>query len=162
MVVLVASYLLAVWTRTGQAVENAALRGADQVAEQDAVEANETLSAITLISLIGAMILVAVIALLRRRLDLAVAAVGVIVLGQMLTQALKRFILPRPDLVEVAGDYSHNSFPSGHTTIAMTAVPLPGRADVLPLSVGDEHRRLHRHRQVAPVQRHDRKRWRSR
>ena len=122
VVVLVASYLLAVWTRTGQAVENAALRGADQVAAQDAVEAGETLGAITLVSLIGSMILVAVIALLRRRLDLAVAAVGVIVLGQVLTQALKRFILPRPDLVEVAGDYSHNSFPSGHTTIAVTVL----------------------------------------
>lgn len=37
VVVLVASYLLAVWTRTGHAVENAVLRGADQVAAQDAV-----------------------------------------------------------------------------------------------------------------------------
>src|SRR5699024_2622920 len=31
-------------------------------------------------------------------------------------------ILPRPELVEVTGDYTHNSFPSGHTTIAMTVL----------------------------------------
>src|SRR5699024_8026601 len=29
---------------------------------------------------------------------------------------------PRPELVEVTGDYTHNSFPSGHTTIAMTVL----------------------------------------
>lgn len=45
---------------------------------------------------------VALIGLLRRRLDLAFAGVGVIVLGQVVTQTLKRFVLPRPDLVEVS------------------------------------------------------------
>lgn len=119
---LVASYLLAVWTRTGQAVENAALRGADQVSRQEAVIADDFLHAITVWSLGVAVLAVAAIALLRRRVDLAVAAVGVIVLGQVLTQSLKRFILPRPELVDVVGNYTHNSFPSGHTTIAMTVL----------------------------------------
>lgn len=122
IVLLMASYLLAVWTRDGQAIENAALRGADQVPAQDLISANETLNAITVGSLAAATLLVAVIGLFRRRIDLAVAGVGIIVLGQMITQGLKRYILPRPALVEVSGDFVHNSFPSGHTTIAMTVL----------------------------------------
>jgi membrane-associated phospholipid phosphatase len=121
-VVLVSSYLLAVWTRAGQALENAALRGADQVGPQDLATANEALNAITLVSLAVAMVVVAAIGLIRRRTDLAVAGVGVIVLGQLITQSLKRFVLPRPPLVEVSGDFTHNSFPSGHTTIAITVL----------------------------------------
>ncbi|MBP1325915.1 membrane-associated phospholipid phosphatase [Leucobacter exalbidus] len=69
-------YICAVLTPIGQALENAALRG----------------------------------------------AAGVIIGGQIITQILKRFILPRQPLVEVVGDYSGNSFPSGHTTIAITVL----------------------------------------
>ncbi|MBO3664816.1 phosphatase PAP2 family protein [Microbacterium stercoris] len=121
-VVLAATYLLAVWTERGQAIENAALRGADQVRADELAQASETLAQITIWSLGIAVVLVAVVALLRRRLDLAVAAVGIIVLGQVITQSLKRFVLPRPQLVEVVGEYTQNSFPSGHTTIAMTVL----------------------------------------
>src|SRR5699024_9087777 len=63
-----------------------------------------------------------IIGFLRCKVILAVVGVGVIVGGQLITQSLKRFILPRPELVEVTGDYAHNSFPSGHTTIAMTVL----------------------------------------
>ena len=119
---LVASYLLAVWTRAGQSVENAALRGADQVAGQDLISANAALNAITIGSLALATLLVGVIALIRGSVDLAVASVGIIVVGQIITQGLKRFVLPRPDLVDVSGDFIHNTFPSGHTTIAMTVL----------------------------------------
>lgn len=120
--VLVGTYLLAVWTPTGQALENAALRGADQVNSQEVADANDALHAITLFSLGLAIVVVVAIAMARRRLDLAVAGAGVIVLGQVLTQGLKRFVLPRPELVEVTGNYTQNSFPSGHTTIAMTVL----------------------------------------
>lgn len=122
VVVLVATYLLAVWTRTGQAVENAALRGADQVGAQEEASATDALSAITLGSLVVAVVILAAIGLLRRRPDLAVAAVGVVGVGQVITQGLKRFILPRPELVEASANYTSNSFPSGHTTIAMTVL----------------------------------------
>lgn len=122
VVALTAAYLLMVWTRTGQALENAALRGADQVDEQDFATASDSLHAITLVTLAGAVLLVALIGLLRHRVDLAIAGVGIIVLGQVITQTLKRFALPRPELVEVSGHFSHNSFPSGHTTIAMTVL----------------------------------------
>ncbi|NUL44015.1 phosphatase PAP2 family protein [Cellulosimicrobium funkei] len=122
ILILFGSYLLAVWTPMGQALENAALRGADQVNRQDVSDANNALHAITIVSLGLAIVVVVAIALVRRRPDLAVAGAGVIVLGQVITQGLKRFVLPRPELVEVTGNYTQNSFPSGHTTIAMTVL----------------------------------------
>lgn len=122
LIVLVVSYVLAVLTPGGQALENAALRGVDQVSVDELSLADQTLGDITVMSLAVATAVVALVALLRRRVDLAVAGVSVIVLGQAITQVLKRFVLPRPALVEVTGDYLDNSFPSGHTTIAMTVL----------------------------------------
>ncbi|MGW5722578.1 phosphatase PAP2 family protein [Amycolatopsis sp. NPDC003865] len=121
-VVLVAVYLLAVWTVPGQALENAALRGADEAAARDQAVADDSLSRITVYSLAVAVVLVGLVGLLRRRADLAFAAVGVIVAGQLVTQVLKRFVLPRPALVPLTGHYAENSLPSGHTAIAMTVL----------------------------------------
>ncbi|MEV8373266.1 phosphatase PAP2 family protein [Kribbella sp. NPDC056861] len=119
----VAVYLLAVWTAPGQELENAVLRGADESYNRsEALTADDALAQITVYSLAAACLLIAVVALVRRRLDLMIAAVGVIVGGQVVTQSLKRFILVRPDLVEVVGHYKGNSLPSGHTTIAMTVL----------------------------------------
>ncbi|WP_109638703.1 phosphatase PAP2 family protein [Lentzea atacamensis] len=115
-------YVLAVLTRAGQTIENAALRGADRddVSETDA--AWHALGQITVYSLAAAVVAVALVGVLRKRWDLTVAAVGVIVAGQLVVQVLKRWVLPRPGLVEVTGGYAHNSLPSGHTTIAMTVL----------------------------------------
>ncbi|QKV73785.1 phosphatase PAP2 family protein [Amycolatopsis sp. Hca4] len=121
-VVLVAVYFLAVWTVPGQALENAALRGADEAAARDQAVADDNLGRITVYSLAVAVVLVGLVGLLRRRADLAFAAVGVIVAGQVVTQVLKRFVLPRPALVPLTGHYAENSLPSGHTTIAMTVL----------------------------------------
>jgi membrane-associated phospholipid phosphatase len=121
-VVAVAVYFLAVWTVPGQELENAALRGADEAAAGDQTVADEGLSRITVYSLAAAVGLVTLVGLLRRRPDLAVAAAGVIVAGQAVTQVLKRFVLPRPSLVPSTGHYAENSLPSGHTTIAMTVL----------------------------------------
>ncbi|MET9002834.1 phosphatase PAP2 family protein [Amycolatopsis sp. NPDC004169] len=121
-VVLVAVYFLAVWTVPGQALENAALRGADEAAARDQAVADDNLGRITVYSLAVAVVLTGLVGLLRRRADLAFAAVGVIVAGQVVTQVLKRFVLPRPALVPLTGHYAENSLPSGHTTIAMTVL----------------------------------------
>ena len=104
--------VLAVWTRAG----------ADQVDAAQSDTAARALDEITVYSLAAAVALIALVGALRRRWDLAVAAVGVIVLGQVVVQCLKRFVLVRPPLVEVVGNYTHNSLPSGHTTIAMTVL----------------------------------------
>ncbi|WP_328615438.1 phosphatase PAP2 family protein [Amycolatopsis sp. NBC_00355] len=122
LVALILVYVLAVLTVTGQELENAALRGADQAAARDQTAADQSLSRITVYSLGVAVVLVAVIGFLRRRPALAAAAVGVIVAGQVVTQGLKRFVLPRPSLVPLTGHYADNSMPSGHTTIAMTVL----------------------------------------
>ena len=121
-VVAIAVYFLAVWTVPGQELENAALRGADEAAARDQAAADESLGRITVYSLAAAVVLVTLVGLVRRRLDLALAAAGVIVAGQVVTQVLKRFVLPRPSLVPLTGHYAENSLPSGHTTIAMTVL----------------------------------------
>ena len=121
-VVAILVYVLAVLTPVGQELENAALRGADQLRDNAAAEANGNLDQITVYSLAVAVILVAAIGLLRRRWELALASVGVIVAGQIVTQGLKRYVLPRPSLVPLTGHYAANSLPSGHTTIAMTVL----------------------------------------
>ncbi|WP_328320536.1 phosphatase PAP2 family protein [Kribbella sp. NBC_00382] len=118
-----AVYLLAVRTATGQTLENAVLRGADESYNHDAtVTADDALAQITVYSLAAACVLIVLVGLNRRRLDLMIAAVGLIVAGQVVTQSLKRFILVRPELVDVTGDFKGNSLPSGHTTIAMTVL----------------------------------------
>ncbi|GAA3435971.1 phosphatase PAP2 family protein [Kutzneria kofuensis] len=121
-IVTVAVYVLAVLTPVGQSLENAALRGADQVGASEAGNANASLDQITVYSLAAAVVVIAAIGLLRRRWDLALASVGVIVAGQIVTQGLKRYVLPRPSLVPLTGHYADNSLPSGHTTVAMTVL----------------------------------------
>ncbi|TWP47587.1 phosphatase PAP2 family protein [Lentzea tibetensis] len=120
--VAVLVYVLAVWTTAGQQLENAALRGADEANAGESGQAWHALGQITVYSLALAVVAVALVGVLRRRWDLALAAVGVVVGGQVVVQVLKRFVLVRPHLVEVTGDYAHNSLPSGHTTIAMTVL----------------------------------------
>jgi membrane-associated phospholipid phosphatase len=122
VVVLAASYAGFVLTATGQALENSALRGADQVSTASVAEADSVLHDITLASLGVACVVIGVVGLARRSVALAAAGVGVIVAGQVVSQALKRFVLPRPELVEASADYTGNSFPSGHTTIALTVL----------------------------------------
>lgn len=71
---------------------------------------------------IGAIVVVVVgcglVALLRGRARLALAAVIVIGGANLTTQALKHVVLERPDL----GHGTLNSLPSGHTTVVASAV----------------------------------------
>ncbi len=119
---LAATYVVFVQTVTGQRIENAALRGADQVDGLDEAAADSALGGITPYSLAAVAAVLVGAALLRRNPRLAVAVSVIIVGSSAVTQVLKRFVLPRPELVPVTGDYSHNSFPSGHTTIAMSVL----------------------------------------
>ncbi|WP_395308817.1 phosphatase PAP2 family protein [Mycobacterium sp. AMU20-3851] len=117
--VLVASYVGLVLTPGGQALENAALRGADQVGMQRRAESDAALAVITVTTLTIACALIAVVGLLRRSVPLAAAALGTVVIGLLVVETLKRVVLPRPALVETVGGYTENSFPSGHTAIAL-------------------------------------------
>lgn len=118
--ILAVIYVLAVLTPTGQHLENAALAGRQQTTTEMSREATQALGNITLTSLAVAGITIVGIGLVRRQFALTVAAVGVILGGQALTQLLKRFVLGRPDLSGALPGIRHNSFPSGHTTVAMT------------------------------------------
>ena len=112
---LVLAYLMFVRTHAGQRVDEAALSG--RLASLHAREAaDQLLTTISVGSLALALVLLAGQALLRRRAALAFVAVAVVVGSLGLTEMLKHLVLPRPELVPTALD--HNSFPSGHTTIA--------------------------------------------
>lgn len=121
LVFLAAVYWLAVRTSTGQAVENAALYGADQVDPRAFLAARTLLDTITMTSLAAATLLVGVIGLMRRQVSLAAAAMAVILGSQAITQILKYFVLQRPDLVD-SDQYLANTLPSGHTTAAMSVL----------------------------------------
>ncbi|QHF23556.1 phosphatase PAP2 family protein [Rathayibacter sp. VKM Ac-2804] len=133
-----AVYWLAVLTPQGQAAENSGLRGADLVFGRATGTAAGALADVTPVSMIGGALLVAAIALIRRRPALALASVGSIVVTAGLTQLLKNVVLERPLLVETDSWYTGGSFPSGHTAAAVSVVfalamvvPGPGRTVVL-------------------------------
>ncbi|WP_308123991.1 phosphatase PAP2 family protein [Mycolicibacterium xanthum] len=117
----VAVYLLFVQTTIGQILEDAALRGANQVDPEVRRAAHDQFGTITVTSQLAAAAIVGLIGLLRRQVWLAVAGLSVIFGGQAVTQVLKYYLLTRPDLVSsVHGTFAENTLPSGHTTAAMS------------------------------------------
>jgi membrane-associated phospholipid phosphatase len=112
-VLLVAIYLVFVRTSEGQHLDQSALNhlGGSR-------GSRETVSTVLDITTIGAMTLVLaaciLVALARRRWSLAVGAVALVGMSNLVTELLKHQILTRPDL----GYGDLNSFPSGHTTVA--------------------------------------------
>ncbi|HET9519141.1 MAG TPA: phosphatase PAP2 family protein [Actinoplanes sp.] len=109
------SHLLFVRTWVGQAVDEAAMRGAEVRHPQLIEVLHRTLDGTSLVSLGIASLIAATIALMRRRLDLAVGA-GVLVLGANLTTRALKLNLDRPPLAAPGP----NSWPSGHTTAAVS------------------------------------------
>ncbi|CAN5737456.1 hypothetical protein BH09ACT7_BH09ACT7_27000 [soil metagenome] len=113
-------YLLAVRTGLGQALEDAALRGAEQVDPEVHRVAMRQFHTITVTSQVAAAVVVGLIGLLRKQLWLAVAGMAVIFGSQAVTQLLKYHLLTRPELGSIGGAYAENTLPSGHTTAAMS------------------------------------------
>lgn len=101
-------------TAAGQRLDEDAMRSV--VAGRDTQD--QLLSVLGYVS-IGAVALMclgaAALALLRGRVVVAVAAVGVIMAANLTTQVLKHALLDRAELV--AGVAAPNSLPSGHTTV---------------------------------------------
>jgi len=120
----VLTYVLAVQTYTGQALENQGLNTTYGVAEQP-----EAFSLLALVGspplILGALAAVLLLGVLtrnratgRRRVRYGVAGALVAALSIGTTEFLKAS-LPRPDLdLYGSGSPLHNSFPSGHTTVA--------------------------------------------
>lgn len=120
VVLLVAVYLVAVRTPWGQTFEEAALRGALQVNAAEVTDADRILDSITVGSLVAAVAALAIVGWIRGGWRLAVPVASIVVVGLLIAEVLKRWVLHRPDLVH--HESTHNTFPSGHTTIAMTVV----------------------------------------
>jgi membrane-associated phospholipid phosphatase len=115
-------YLLAVRTAPGQRFEDAVLRAADLVAGSDEqAHALDTLDAITVPSVIAAVIVVLFVSALSRRIVLGSVSVGVGAASVLTTEAIQRFA-ERPVLLAHGFRREDQSFPSGHTTVAMSVM----------------------------------------
>lgn len=114
-----AVYAVFVRTHAGQRWDNAALAGRSSSSPAELEDATARLSTITITSLAVALVVILALGLLRRRLLLGLGAANVVVVALVAAEVLKR-ALPRPDLVDGPAEIAHNSFPSGHTTIAMS------------------------------------------
>lgn len=111
-------YLLAVQNRAGQTIDETAFEGRETEPASLRRDANDLLHTITTTTLPMVGGVVVLIALARGRPRLAIAGGGVIAGAVFTSETLKR-LLPRPELIEIA-NAGHNSFPSGHATIAMS------------------------------------------
>ncbi|MFG2226036.1 phosphatase PAP2 family protein [Streptomyces sp. NPDC048644] len=115
-----AVYLLAVCTPFGQAAENSLVVGFADDARifpwaQSLGPPPLTAEYATLI--VG-VVLLAVVAAVRRRPLAGAAAVAVAVVTLGATELLNKAVLPRPDLSHAPGNLVEASFPSGHVAIA--------------------------------------------
>ena len=116
VVAFIGFYLFFVHGYMGQLLDEQARVGAQFGA---ASRFADVLDAVPLVSA-GVVVLAVVIGLLRRQVLATVVALAVVAASNLTTQLLKHELLSRPDN-GATGDW-HNSFPSGHTTVAASAV----------------------------------------
>ena len=114
---VVAVYLAFVCTRRGQDLDDLAYSGRDAVRPRATAATDRLLDSITEQSLAVLGTGLVLVALLRKRWRLAVG-VFVAVGGAIVTSEVLKHTLPRPDHAGIQG-IPHNSYPSGHATIAM-------------------------------------------
>lgn len=117
VVLLAASYLFFVQGYMGQLIDEQARSGAELGSASDAASA--LLDAVPLLSA-GMIVVAVVIGLLRRKGVATVVALAVVAGANLTSQLLKHELLSRPD--NGATGSWHNSFPSGHTTVFVSAV----------------------------------------
>ncbi|WBB80262.1 phosphatase PAP2 family protein [Micromonospora sp. WMMD882] len=132
---LLALWRLALHTETGQWLDTVALTG-NQIG-QDRIDelVSRVLNAVSVVSLLAATAVIGFIALLRRRIALAVTATALIVGANVTTQLLK-YGLDRPEYgIDPQRAAVGNSLPSGHACVAASVavalvLVLPRRARV--------------------------------
>lgn len=135
-----ASWRLFVDTEHGQSVDQAALEGAHIGQTRLWQVAGPVLDVVSVGFIVTAVLACGVIALLRRRWSLAIAATVVLGGANITTQLLKKVVWDRP---EWGHGPDFNTLPSGHTTAAasvaaavLLVVPPRGRAWAAVLGAG--------------------------
>ncbi|WP_431910411.1 phosphatase PAP2 family protein [Micromonospora carbonacea] len=114
---------LVVWraalhTELGQWLDTAALTGNRIGQDHIAEPVNRILNTMSALSLLAATAVIGFIALIRRRVALAITATLLIAGANVTTQLLKHFLV-RPDVgIDPERAAAGNSLPSGHTTVA--------------------------------------------
>lgn len=117
----VLTYEVAVHTTRGRLLDGASLRGAVDSRSSVTIAIERLLDVVSVASLLGAVIVIALIALVRLRRELALGAVVVLLGANGSSQVLKRFVLERPDLgLYESTPSTLNSMPSGHSTVAFS------------------------------------------
>ncbi|GIF37227.1 phosphatase PAP2 family protein [Actinoplanes xinjiangensis] len=111
---LLATYHVFVRTISGQWLDTAAMLGTEVRYARLEELLSRTLNATTLTSLVLVCLIAAAVGVVRKRIDLAIAAAVLVLAANATTQLLKDW-LPRPTL---DGLTYPNSLPSGHTTAA--------------------------------------------
>lgn len=116
-VVLGASYYLFVCTALGQAVDTLAMFAFHDLNKSFTNWDYYVLQEVYWFLSVPFFILAVIVCFLRKRPALTVRIGLMVLVSSLATQLLKHYILVRPDLG--ISFYMENSFPSGHTTIAM-------------------------------------------
>lgn len=114
-----------VGTARGQRLDTAALTGNSIGRGQVSGVVNSVLDAVSVLSVLAAVLAIGFIALVRGRVLLGAVATAMVIGANLTTQALK-VVVERPELgIDVARVGAGNSLPSGHTTVtASVAVAL--------------------------------------
>lgn len=123
----VVGFLLVYWatvrTLQGRLFGDASLRGALLTRSALSDGAETVLNVVSVASLLGAIALVATVALVRLERLQGLAAIGILVGGNVSTLVLKSYLLDRPDFgISEVAPATLNSLPSGHATAVFSAV----------------------------------------
>ncbi|MGO4956637.1 phosphatase PAP2 family protein [Luteococcus sp. Sow4_B9] len=121
-----AAAVLGVWyvfvlTRRGQVLDTLAYIGAEFGSDRVTPTFEQILEVVSVSAIALVMVAVGLTALLRRRWFLALEATAVVAGANLATQVLKYKVLYRPPLVNYQG-LTSNTYPSGHTTAAASAM----------------------------------------
>jgi membrane-associated phospholipid phosphatase len=119
LVAFFAIYGLAVQTEIGQRADEAALAGGRSAPERAQSGANGLLRLVSVGSLVAAILALGALAWLWRRPWLILLPAAVVGISLLATEAFKLVIFQRPDLWP-SPDIVGNSYPSGHTTVAVS------------------------------------------
>ncbi len=116
LVAFLAVYGLAVQTEIGQRADEAALSGGGEVPARAQQAADRMLRIVSIGTLVAAIAALSAAALLRGDPLMLLVPAAIVGLSLIATEAMKLWLLGRPDLVADPALIG-NSYPSGHTTV---------------------------------------------